>query len=63
MRLLHSISIPSSNFFSYLICVESFPNVGAMKEYVASGAGYLQGGLQRENWERATLSSKLLITS
>ena len=27
-----------------------------MKEYVASGAGYLQGGLQRENWERATLA-------
>jgi hypothetical protein len=27
-----------------------------MKEFVASGAGYLQGGLQRENWERATLS-------
>jgi len=27
-----------------------------MKDYVASGAGYLQGGLQRENWERATLS-------
>lgn len=27
-----------------------------MKDYVASGAGYLQGSLQRENWERATLS-------
>ena len=27
-----------------------------MKDYIASGAGYLQGGLQRENWERATLS-------
>jgi len=27
-----------------------------LKEYVASGAGYLQGGLQRENWERATLA-------
>jgi len=23
-----------------------------MKEFVPSGAGYLQGGLQRENWER-----------
>jgi len=30
--------------------LESFPNVGEMKDYVASGAGYLQGGLQRENW-------------
>ncbi len=60
--MLHSVSIPSSNV-SLIICVESFPNVGAMKDYVASGAGYLQGGLQRENWERATLSSKLLITS
>lgn len=27
-----------------------------MKDFVASGAGYLQGGLQRENWERCTLS-------
>jgi hypothetical protein len=27
-----------------------------LKEYVTSGAGYLQGGLQRENWERATLA-------
>lgn len=35
---------------------EAFPDISAMKEYVASGAGYLQGGLQRENWERATLS-------
>ena len=30
---------------------EAFPKITAMKEYVASGAGYLQGGLQRENWE------------
>ena len=36
-----------SKFF--LIFIESFPNVGEMKDYVASGAGYLQGGLQREN--------------
>ena len=35
---------------------EAFPDITAMKTYVASGAGYLQGGLQRENWERATLS-------
>ena len=35
---------------------EAFPDITAMKKYVASGAGYLQGGLQRENWERATLS-------
>lgn len=27
-----------------------------MKDYVASGAGYLQGGLQRENWERGNAS-------
>ena len=26
-----------------------------MKDFVASGAGYLQGGLQRENWERGKL--------
>ena len=47
-----------SNFFCDLLSfyVESFPNVSEMKDYVASGAGYLQGGLQRENWERATLS-------
>lgn len=36
--------------------LESFPDLSEMKEYVASGAGYLQGGLQRENWEHATLS-------
>lgn len=36
------------------VCAEAFPNITAMKEYVASGAGYLQGGLQRENWERGT---------
>lgn len=32
------------------------PDPSNLKEYVASGAGYLQGGLQRENWERATLA-------
>lgn len=35
---------------------EAFPDISKMKAFVASGAGYLQGGLQRENWERATLS-------
>jgi hypothetical protein len=29
---------------------EAFPNISEIKEYVPSGAGYLQGGLQRENW-------------
>lgn len=36
--------------------VEAFPNISEMKEFVPSGSGYLQGGLQRENWERATLA-------
>jgi hypothetical protein len=27
-----------------------------MKNFVPTGAGYLQGGLQRENWERCTLA-------
>lgn len=27
-----------------------------MKDFVANGAGYLQNGLQRENWERAITS-------
>lgn len=35
---------------------EAFPDITEMKEFVASGAGYLQGGLERENWERATIS-------
>eukprot|EP00804_Cyclotella_cryptica_P002740 CCRYP_009637-RA/>CCRYP_009637-RA protein AED:0.03 eAED:0.02 QI:0/0/0/1/1/1/4/0/825 len=35
---------------------EAFPDPHTMKDFVASGAGYLQGGLQRENWERCTLS-------
>mmetsp|Transcript_3279 Transcript_3279/g.8360 ORF Transcript_3279/g.8360 Transcript_3279/m.8360 type:complete len:817 (-) Transcript_3279:296-2746(-) len=42
---------------------EAFPDITAMKEYVASGAGYLQGGLQRENWERATLSIVKMTSS
>lgn len=32
--------------------IEAFPDFTKMKEFVASGAGYLQGGLQQENWER-----------
>lgn len=32
---------------------DSLPDPFTLKEYVPSGAGYLQGGLQRENWERA----------
>lgn len=32
------------------------PDPSHLKQFVASGAGYLQGGLQRENWERATLA-------
>ena len=35
---------------------EAFPNISEMKDFVPSGSGYLQGGLQRENWERATLA-------
>jgi len=35
---------------------EAFPDITEMKEFVASGAGYLQGGLQRENWERGESS-------
>ena len=33
--------------------VESLPDPFDLREHVASGAGYLQGGLNRENWERA----------
>jgi hypothetical protein len=35
---------------------DAFPDPTEMKDYIATGAGYLQGGLQRENWERCTLS-------
>jgi hypothetical protein len=44
-RFLHS-------HFLYALIAEAFPDISKMKAYVASGAGYLQGGLQRENWER-----------
>eukprot|EP00979_Chaetoceros_neogracilis_P011309 scaffold2751_cov154-Chaetoceros_neogracile.AAC.3 len=36
--------------------IESLPDPWELKEYVATGAGFLQGGLQRENWERAITS-------
>lgn len=36
--------------------IDSLPDPYELKEYVPSGAGYLQGGLQRENWERAITS-------
>ena len=42
---------------------EAFPDISSMKDHVASGAGYLQGGLQRENWERATLSIVKMTSS
>jgi len=35
------------------VMVDALPDPFELKEYVASGSGYLQGGLQRENWERA----------
>ncbi len=51
------------NMFIALLIAEAFPDISKMKAYVASGAGYLQGGLQRENWERGTsqLSSTLYL--
>ncbi|KAL7554148.1 hypothetical protein ACHAWF_018970 [Thalassiosira exigua] len=42
---------------------EASPDITEMKDYVASGAGYLEGGLQRENWERATLSIVKMTSS
>jgi len=39
-----------------VVMAEAMPDPSHLKEYVPSGAGYLQGGLQRENWERATLA-------
>ena len=39
-----------------IFCLESIPDPYELKEYVPTGAGYLQGGLQRENWERAITS-------
>ena len=46
-----------SNICMVFTCAvaEAFPDITKMKAYVASGAGYLQGGLQRENWERGKL--------
>jgi len=41
---------------------ESLPDPWELSAYVASGAGFLQGGLQRENWERAiTAITKALM--
>ena len=36
-----------------LFFAESLPDPFDLRAYVASGAGYLGGGLNRENWERA----------
>ena len=42
----HTLRLPS----------ESLPDPSELGQYVPNGAGYLQGGLQRENWERAITS-------
>lgn len=39
--------------FSNICLLESLPDPFQLREVVGNGAGYLQGGLQRENWERA----------
>lgn len=33
--------------------VEALPDPFALRDYAATGAGYLNGGLQRENWEHS----------
>lgn len=52
MEIIVQHSILYSSFSWSSLFTEAFPDITEMKEYVASGAGYLQGGLQRENWER-----------
>ena len=37
----------------YLILLDALPDPYKLKDLVANGTGYLAGGLQRENWERA----------
>jgi len=39
--------------FFKVVTIETLPDPEELREHVASGTGYLAGGLQRENWERA----------
>jgi hypothetical protein len=41
--------------FFRLMMIESLPDPFSLRQHVANGAGYLSGGLQHENWERATV--------
>lgn len=46
---------------TYIIHIDSLPDPNELNGLVPTGAGYLQGGLQRENWERAITSSRCII--
>ena len=41
--------------FFRVMMIESLPDPFSLRQHVANGAGYLSGGLQHENWERATV--------
>lgn len=52
-KLLGGQQIQRAIEFFKVVMIDTLPDPYELKEYVSSGTGYLVGGLQRENWERA----------
>jgi len=52
-KLLGGKQIQRAIEFFKVVMIDTLPNPYEMKDYVSSCTGYLAGGLQRENWERA----------